>query len=214
MEDAQPVRFRSYPSRTRADVQDSSRIWEIARATCAATDFFDPIKIGRFGDGFADAGAGTNNPIRVVWNEAKHTFLHSAQLPEGHIRCLISIGPGRPSLRAFGGNLQTVATALVRMAADAQHTADLFHSARLQLIHSQQYFRFNVDQGLQGIGLEHSGRAAEIMAATRQYLESEFLALQMQQCARRLGDGRRGSEAPVLLTRTPQIPRRNRCQVG
>ena len=48
-----------------------TRIWEAARATSAASSFFDPIKIGQFGEEFVDGAVGANNPVAQLWNEAK-----------------------------------------------------------------------------------------------------------------------------------------------
>ncbi|KAL9622167.1 MAG: hypothetical protein Q9160_003510 [Pyrenula sp. 1 TL-2023] len=51
----------------------SVKIWEAARATSAATTFFDPISIDMdsYSERFVDAGLGASNPIRHVWNEYK-----------------------------------------------------------------------------------------------------------------------------------------------
>ena len=129
MENARPMQFKSYPSRSSSDLLDSCQIWEVARATSATPSFFDPIKIGRFGKGFTDGGTGAHNPVQAVWSEARHTFLREEQMLEGNLKCLVSIGTGKPSLRAFSGNLQTVAHTLIRMAADTQNTANSFQSA-------------------------------------------------------------------------------------
>jgi patatin-like phospholipase/acyl hydrolase len=39
---------------------------EACRATSAATSFFDPIAVGRFGEEFVDGATGANNPVREV----------------------------------------------------------------------------------------------------------------------------------------------------
>ena len=197
MENARPMQFKSYPSRSSSDLLHSARIWEVARATSAAPSFFDPVQIGRFGEGFSDGGTGANNPVQTVWNEAQRIFLREGQMLEDNLKCLVSIGTGKPSLKAFGNNLQTVAHTLIRMATDTQNTANTFSSAHPQLGPRRQYYRFNVDQGLEGIGLENAAQAATIMAATRNYLESTELERQMQNCGERLrGRGRRAQNAP------------------
>ena len=191
MENARPIQFKSYPSRS-SDLLHSARIWEVARATSATPLFFDPIKIGLFDKGFTGGQTDTDNPIQMVWNEAHHVFLREGQMLEGNLKCLVSIGTGKPSLKAFSGNLQSVAHTLIRMASDTQNIANSFQYAHGELVPNHQYFRFDVDQGLEGIGLEHAARAAEIMAATRNYLQSVELGSQMHACAGRLKAGRRG----------------------
>ena len=202
MENARPMQFKSYPSRGSSDLLHSARIWEVARATSAAPSFFDPIQIGPFGEGFSDGGTGANNPVHTVWNEAQHAFVPEGQILEGNLKCLVSIGTGKPSLQAFGNKLQTVAHTLIKMATDTQNTADSFYSAHRELGLRGHYFRFNVDQGLEGIGLEDAAQAATIMAATRNYLDSTELQRQMQECGKKLKAGRRGCRAP-----NPSSPR-------
>jgi len=43
------------------------KIWEAARATSAATSFFNPITIGT--ESFVDGATGANNPINELWTE-------------------------------------------------------------------------------------------------------------------------------------------------
>lgn len=52
------------------DLLNSVKIWEACRATSAATSFFDPIAIGRYGE-FVDGATGANNPIRELWIQAQ-----------------------------------------------------------------------------------------------------------------------------------------------
>lgn len=179
------------------------RIWEVARATSAPPSFFDPIQIGRFGEGFSDGGTGANNPVQMVWKEAQDTFLPRGQLLEGNLKCLVSIGTGKPSLEAFGNKLQTVAHTLIRMATDTENTAIQFSNTHQTLRSSGQYYRFNVDRGLEHIGLEDASKANTIMAATRNYLESAELKEQMRRCGRELKAGRRGRGAQRV--RMPRV---------
>ncbi|ERF69251.1 hypothetical protein EPUS_09068 [Endocarpon pusillum Z07020] len=192
IENARPMQFKSYPSRTSSDLLHSARIWEVARATSATPLFFDPIKIGRFGEGFTGGRPDIDNPIQTVWNEAQHVFLREEMMLKGNLKCLVSIGTGEPSLEAFGGNLRAVGLSIGRMAIYSRIVAHSFQSAHGELVRNHQYFRFNIDQGLEDIGLEHSTRAGDIMKATRNYLQSAELSSQIQACAGRLKAGRRG----------------------
>jgi len=61
--------LRSYNSKIPSEVDYT--IWEAGRATSVASTFFNPIKIGQFGEQFIDSATGYNNPIERVWEEAK-----------------------------------------------------------------------------------------------------------------------------------------------
>ena len=62
------VCLTSYRSpRGRSHLLESARIWEVCRATSAATSFFDPIAIGPFLEKFVDGALGRNNPIYALW---------------------------------------------------------------------------------------------------------------------------------------------------
>lgn len=206
MENARPMQFKSYPSGSSSDFLESARIWQVARATSAAPSFFDPVQIGRFGEGFSDGGTGANNPVQKVWTEARHTFLREGQLLEGNLKCLVSIGTGKPSIKPFGKKLQSVGQTLIRIATDTQNTADAFRSAHLELEEDRQYFRFNIEHGLENVGLEDAAQANTIMAATRYYLDSPELKRQMQVCGRRLVSGRRRRKIPNPSGPRPPIP--------
>jgi patatin-like phospholipase/acyl hydrolase len=49
-----------------------TKIWEAARATSAASTFFEPIEIGPHRQVFLDGGTGANNPVQLLVNEAKY----------------------------------------------------------------------------------------------------------------------------------------------
>lgn len=64
--------FRSYRAEGTADL--GPKIWEAARATSAATTFFDPMTIGRYGQEFVDGGGKRNNPIQETYDEVQACF--------------------------------------------------------------------------------------------------------------------------------------------
>jgi patatin-like phospholipase/acyl hydrolase len=65
------MRFKTY--NIDDDFKDC-KIWEIARATSAATTFFDSVPCGRQGIEFIDAGFGHNNPSEKLLSEAQSIF--------------------------------------------------------------------------------------------------------------------------------------------
>src|SRR5262245_43206640 len=69
--DVLPTLFKTYAqSRSLRDCT----IWQVARATSAATTFFKSIKCGRDGIEFIDAGFGYNIPCGVLLDEVKKIF--------------------------------------------------------------------------------------------------------------------------------------------
>ncbi len=176
------VCLTSYKSpRGNSDLLESVRIWEACRATSAASSFFDPISIGRYKEDFVDGATGANNPVWEVWNQAQ--LLWGPQPLEERIKCLVSIGTGVPSLKPFGDNVIDIGKALVAISTETEQTADRFRRHKSHLDDQGQYHRFNVDHGLEEVGLEEFKKRKEIAAATRRYVQSQAVFKQMKACA-------------------------------
>lgn len=162
------------------DLLNSATIWQACRATSAATTFFDPIAIGPFDEEFVDGALGTNNPVYVLWNEAQDVW--GNQLQE-KLQCIVSIGTGVPNLKPVRDDALGIWATLKDLATETEKTAQQFHRDKSSLDDEGRYYRFNVDHGLEGIGLEESKRKNEIAAATRRYVESQTVFKQMRACA-------------------------------
>ena len=168
-ETSEITQFTSYVSRDgMSDLLKSAKIWEAARATSAATSFFDPIKIGPNREEFVDGAFGANNPIQFMWYEAQLIW-PSIRL-EDQIETLVSIGTGEPGMSDVGEKFWDIFETLKKQAADTQKTADHFKRNHRDLVRNKQYYRFNVDHGLEGIGFEEYAKKGKIVAATRHYL--------------------------------------------
>jgi predicted acylesterase/phospholipase RssA len=164
-----PHRFRSYRARKYQTV--NCKIWEAARATSAIPTFFERIEIGDTGTSkpYVDGGMGCNNPIAQVLEEAELVF------PTRRVACIISIGAGQAQTLAIPrpGWLQQVlpldvVTAVRGIATDCEQKAQ-------EVAHRFQglpdfYFRFNVEQGMQSIGLAQWDRLDEVTTHTGQYM--------------------------------------------
>lgn len=157
--------YRS-PRSDNGDLLDATTIWQACRATSAATTFFDPIAIGPFGEEFVDGALGANNPVQELWNQAQDIW--GDQLRVG-LKCLVSIGTGVPALRPVSDDLGLWRT-LQDLAMETEKTAQQFHRHKSYLDDEGRYYRFNVDRGLEGIGLEELKKKKEIVAATRLYV--------------------------------------------
>lgn len=182
--------FPSYYSTTWGSAMlDRVRIWEAARATSAATTFFEPITIA--GQTFADGATGANSPIFELWAEASSVFCRGPGSPrlEDQISCLVSIGTGIPSLKAFGPEIKDVAKALKSIALSAEEKWEQFQRQVPSLAQDGRLaFRFNVAQGLQSIGLEDADRLGDIDAYTDRYCRSAHASQQLEACAKALKD--------------------------
>lgn len=159
---------------------NSVKIWEACRATSAASSFFDPIAVGRYREEFVDGATGANNPVWEVWNQAQ--LIWGPQPLEGRIKCLVSIGTGVPSLKPFQDDVFHIGSTLVAIATETEQTAERFRRDKSHLDDIGRYYRFNVDRGLEEIGLEESEKRKEIAAATRRYIGSQNVSTQMQAC--------------------------------
>lgn len=164
-----------------SDLLNSVKIWEACRATSAASSFFDPIAIGRYGEEFVDGATGANNPVWEVWNQAQ--LMWGPQPLEGRIKCMVSIGTGVPSSKPFRDDVFHIGNTLVAIATETEQTAKRFRRDKSTLDGSCWYYRFNVDRGLEEIGLEESKKKKEIVATTRRYVGSQDVFKQMQACA-------------------------------
>ncbi len=174
--------MRLLTTRRRRGVNRSTvKIWEAARATAAASSFFDPITIGTVQEEFVDGATGANNPVFELWSEAQDTWPSDSL--EEDIKCPVSIGTGLPSLQPFGDSLIEIGQTLKRIATETEQTAERFSRVKAQLERENRYYRFNVLHGLESIGLEESRRKNEIVAATSYYIESQSVFKQMQACA-------------------------------
>lgn len=173
----------SYQSpRGRAHLFDSTRIWEACRATSAATTYFNPIAIGPYNEEFIDGALGENNPVYAMWNEAQDLWGPDELLEK--LGCLISIGTGVPTLKSFRDDVLHIGKSLVDLAVETEKTAEQFRRDKATIDDQGRYYRFNVNRGLDDVGLEESEKTKEIAAATSLYLTSQDVYKQMEQCAK------------------------------
>jgi hypothetical protein len=183
----------SYFSKRRGStLRNVAKVWEAARATAAATSFFDPIEIG--GEHFVDGATPANNPINEMWSEAFDTFKDSDDWRlEDNILCLVSVGTGMPSIKPFRNGLTEIADALLAIATDTEKRAEDFHKHHTIMAKRQQYFRFNVLRGLEGVGLEDVAKKEVILSCTRKYLQTESVFNALEECSERLAESESAS---------------------
>jgi len=167
---------------------NKTSIWEAARATSAASSFFEPITIA--GETFIDGATGANNPIQQLWTEAIRTWRDEGQQGKWHlednISCLISIGTGVPSLTPFGNDVKQIGKALLAIALDTEDVAETFQQHHTDLYRMNHAFRFNVLRGLENIGLEDYVKMDSIDTLTRKYNSMEDTRVKMEESSKRL----------------------------
>jgi len=144
-------------------------IWEAARATSASPTSFERVVIN--GEPFIDGGVGNNNPIQQVLEEAELMF------PDRHIACIVSIGTGQaatisiPKLDWVQRWISlNVVDAMRKIAIECEASAQ---DAGRRFEHIPGiYYRFNVEQGLQDVGIEQWDKLDEVRAHTGQYIQT------------------------------------------
>lgn len=175
----------SYPStRWPSERLHSVKIWEAARATSAASTFFDPVAIGADKEVFLDGATGANNPVRQVTREA-HDVWSFRNLADD-LQCFVSIGTGVPSVEAFGNTPKSVFQTLKNMSTETEKTAEEFLQEHSDLDEDHRLFRFNVERGLEKIGLEESKKQHLIASATYRYLAQQRPLKELKYCVETL----------------------------
>jgi predicted acylesterase/phospholipase RssA len=160
-----PMLFRTYNSH---ETHTGCKIWEAARATSAAPTFFKRIKIGR-GQHFIDGGLGSNNPSKVVLDEAKKVF------PDRQIGCIVSIGTGQGDIISIdkpGCFQRLIPTDVIKALQGIATDCEARHEEMLALFDNSPntYFRLNVEQGMQNIKLSGWEKLSNVEAHTAQYM--------------------------------------------
>jgi hypothetical protein len=184
------VALRSYRSRREGNSRSFNRtkIWQACRATSAATTFFDPIRIGSSGQEFVDGAFGANNPVDILFEEARDLWGNEYELErKGKHMCVVSIGTGKLQSVPVHEDLKILKT-LKTLATETEKTAERFHRANSWLDDNKRYYRFNVDSGLEQVGLEESGKRKDIEAATHAYIETQAVHKSILACVSNLAD--------------------------
>ncbi|KAJ9642435.1 hypothetical protein H2199_004816 [Coniosporium tulheliwenetii] len=161
----EPALLRSYHHPKMAEVLfNECKIWEACRATSAATTFFDPITFGRYDQTFVDGAVLYNNPVQLVQREASHIW-------PGRKAILISIGTGAAPSKSFEGNLLAIVKSMKSILTQTERTANDFYHANQDMAMDRRLFRFNVNRGLEQVGLEEYREIGAVVDATQSYLD-------------------------------------------
>ena len=148
----------------------SATICEAALATSAATGFFDPVDVGA--RRFEDGALGANNPAEEVEVEAANIWCSDSRELMSLVKCFVSIGTGNPGKKAIEDNmLKFLSKTLVDLVTETEKTEKKMIARWARLFAEKRYFRLNVEQGLQDVGLAEYKEQGRIEAATEEYLD-------------------------------------------
>jgi hypothetical protein len=177
------VRLRSYSLPEELSVP--ATICQAALATSATTTLFDPICIGDCT--FADGALGANNPVDEVEGEASNIWCSETGDLKRLVKCFVSIGTGNPGKKPFEKSMiKFLGETVVQIATETTNTEKKFIARWAKHFDKKRYFRFDVDQGLQDIGLDEYQKKGAIKSATVGYLTHTALKFRVRDCIQNL----------------------------
>lgn len=177
------VRLRSYTLPEAPKIP--ATICQAALATSAATTFFEPVRIGN--RIFADGGLGANNPVDEVEGEAVDIWCSESGDLKPLVKCFVSIGTGNPGIEAFEESMfKFLGQTVVSIATETEETEKRFIARWRKHFDENRYFRFNVDQGLQNVGLDEYQQQGAMESATDRYLINQAQKNRVRDCIENL----------------------------
>jgi len=128
---------------------------------------------------YGDDGLHYNNPVRILLDESREIWKSSGR----RAGCILSIGTGKQKLGAVGDRGDEILAALADIVTDTENTEREFANEidNMDPAERPNYFRFNVDQGLEEVGLEEWKRFEKLTGATSFYLGAH--RRDIEQCA-------------------------------
>ncbi|KAF2156379.1 FabD/lysophospholipase-like protein [Myriangium duriaei CBS 260.36] len=176
-----------YRRRGAAELYRCTRVWEAARATSAASTFFESIDIGLSARRFRDGGTGANNPVFTMWKEASDVFCGSNGSLDADLACLVSVGCGIESLKKFGENAPSLVKTLAAIATETEATARHFLDTRPLLYDTGKYHRFSAPS-VGDIDMDKPEEKSAIAQMTDHYIGGKEIQDRMTLCASKLSD--------------------------
>ena len=175
--------LRSYKTRRHDPLFGICEIWEAARATSAASTFFEPIEIGPSHQKFVDGAlTGKNNPVRTANTESRDIW-------PGEEKLILSIGTGAAPGEAVTGNLLSLAERLKEIVLDSEQINKDFRLDNSEMVRNGRLYRFNVLHGLADVGLEEHQARNRIATYTDRYLDDPDVFDMVQNCVSNLNFG-------------------------
>jgi hypothetical protein len=99
------------------------------------------------------------------------------------VKCFISIGTGNPGKKPFEGKMvKFLGRTVVQIATETENTERRFIARWARHFDEKGYFRFNVEQGLQEVGLQEYKKKGVMEAATEGYLTHMAQKFRVRDC--------------------------------
>lgn len=134
-----------------------------------------------------DGALGANNPVDEVEREASNLWCPETRNLKPLVKCFISIGTGNLGKRAIEDNIfKFLSKTLVDIATETEETEEKFIDRWAEHFEGKRYFRLNVEDGLQDVGLAEYQEQGAIQAATYEYVAHQKQKSQLRGCVRNL----------------------------
>ena len=134
-----------------------------------------------------DGVLGANNPVDEVEGEAANIWSSGTGDLKPLVKCFISIGTGNPGKKAIEDDmLKFLSETLIRIATETEDAERKFIARWAKHYDEKRYFRLNVEQGLQEVGLAEYKEQGRMEAATDDYLRHQAQKFRMRDCVQNL----------------------------
>ncbi|KAF2149315.1 phospholipase, patatin family protein [Myriangium duriaei CBS 260.36] len=175
------VRLRDYSLED--EISIAVTVQDAICATFAATTFFEPVKIGN--RTFCSGILGANNPAQEIEEEASNIWCPSKSGVIDIVKCFLSVGTGNPGSQPFSNIMSEYLNKdLFDLVAETERTEKSCAARWAELLDDKRYFRFNVEQGLQDVGLYeyNAEKRGLIEGATESYLLHQAQKFNTRDC--------------------------------
>ena len=99
------------------------------------------------------------------------------------VKCFISLGTGVPDSKPFRtSGYKFLSETVVSIATETENTEKKFIARWAKHLDDKRYFRFNVQQGLQNVGLDENEKRGTMDAATEAYLRHQEQKFRVRDC--------------------------------
>lgn len=135
-----------------------------------------------------DGALGANNPVEEVEGEAADIWCPDTRQLKPLVKCFISIGTGNPGKKEIKDDkvLKFFIKTLVGISTETEQTERKFIARWAKQVEESRFFRFNVEQGLQGIDLAEYSAQGLIEAATDEYIRHQNQKVRVRDCVQNL----------------------------
>ncbi|KAF4470198.1 kinesin [Fusarium albosuccineum] len=173
------------------NINYTSTIREVALATFDPLTFFAPINDV---EPTISAYLVNNNPVEQVENKAISLWCPRNRKLQPLVKCFISIGPGRPADDSASILDDGLLAVLGKISAKAEYAANLFAERWSPVAERwspssdecHRYFRFNVEKGLETVGVNEHKQREVVEGATHRYLDSQAQRAWVRNCVENL----------------------------